>query len=491
MTKLNAQTLQRPYKTFNKKSIWLALFTITLFASACQKELDETDPTPTPVTGNKTANDWIMENMQIYYFWNDQLPASPDKSQSAKDFFKSLLYKFDAAARPDGDRFSFMSEDAGELEAALSGQEKTSGAEYTFYLVSEGSNDVIAQVIYVLPGSPADQAGIKRGDIVYQVNGRTLNRSNFYSLLFGQNAQILGIGTWQNNQLVKGNLTKSLNVDIVQENPVYLDSIYTVGAKKIGYVVYNQFIPSPSGTQTGLYDKQLDQIFGNFQSEGINELILDLRYNPGGYVSSATNLASLIGKNIGANKVFYTQEWNSVLMPELEKEYGVDFATEEFVTKSQNIGNQLSRVYILTTGQTASASELIINGLRPYMDVITVGSTSVGKNVGSITITDDTEQFKLALQPIVFKSYNSLGQSDYTAGFTANVEANETIDLKPLGDIEETMLNTALSHITGARTARLSASEPTLPVAGSSLQRKAGGRNMFDNRVLSLPVQVQ
>jgi carboxyl-terminal processing protease len=489
MIKLNAQALLRRFALKNKNSIWLALLTFTLFASACEKEIDETNPTPT--TETQTANDWILENMQMYYYWNDQISANPDKTKSSKDFFNSLLYSYDATARPDGDRFSFMSEDAEELEAALSGQEQTTGAEYTFYLVSQSSNDVIAQVIYVLPGSPADQAGIKRGDIIYQVNGQTLDKSNYYSLLFGQNSQTLGIGTWQNNQLVKGNLTKSVNTAIVQENPVHLDSIYTVGAKKIGYVVYNQFIPSPSGTETGLYDQQLDQIFDNFKSEGINELILDLRYNPGGYVSSATNLASLIGKNIDDNKVFYTQEWNSVLAPELEKEYGADYGTERFVTKSQNIGNLLSRVYVLTSDHTASASELIINGLRPYMDVITVGSTTVGKNVGSITITDDTERFKLALQPIVFKSYNSLGQSDYTAGFTPTIEANETIDLKPLGDVEETMLNTALSHISGARTARLGVSERTLPVAGSSIERKAGGSNMFDKRLLNLPAIVQ
>ncbi|QHT67832.1 peptidase S41 [Rhodocytophaga rosea] len=489
MIKLNAQTLQRRFNSFNQKSIWLALLAFTLFASACEKEIDETSPTPT--TENQTVNDWILENMQMYYYWNEQIPANPDKSQSAEDFFNSLLYTYDATARPDGDRFSFMSENAEELEASLSGQEQTTGAEYTFYLASQGSNDVIAQVIYVLPGSPADQAGLKRGDIVFQVNGQTLDRSNYYSLLFGQSSQTLGLGIWQNNELVKGNLTKNVSTAVVQENPVYLDSTYTVGDKKIGYVVYNQFIPSPSGTENGQYDKQLDQIFGNFKSEGINELILDLRYNPGGYVSSATNLASLIGKNIDANKVFYSQEWNSVLAPELEKEYGADYGTEYFVAKPQNIGNHLNRVYVLTSDHTASASELIINGLRPYMEVITVGSTTVGKNVGSITITDDTERFKLALQPIVFKSYNSLGQSDYTTGFTPTIEANETIDLKPLGDVEETVLNTTLSHITGVRTARLGVSERTLPMAGSSIERKAGGSNMFDKRILNLPAIVQ
>lgn len=489
MIKLNAQALKRPFIDFQNKMLWFALMGLLLMTGACQKE--QVEPAPAPVTPpapdlNLETNNWILENMQMYYFWNKLIPASLDKSKAPEDFFKSLLYTYNAA-RPDGDRFSFMAEDGAKLTASLSGEQKTSGAEYTFYLASQGSNDVIAQVIYVLPGSPAELAGLKRGHIIFQVNGQTLNRDNYYSLLFGQPSQSLALGSWKDKKLVKGNELIQVTTAVLQENPVFLDSVYTVGPKKIGYLVYNQFIPGPGEAKIATYDQQIDQIFSAFKAKGINELVLDLRYNPGGYVSSATNLASLIGKGIDENKVFYKQEWNSLLAPELEKEYGKDFGVEKFTTKTQNIGSQISRVYVLTSGRTASASELIINGLKPYMDVVVVGSTTVGKNVGSITLTDDTKKLKLALQPIVFKSYNSLGQSDYTAGFAPNVEVEETIDLKALGDMEEIMLNTAVNDITGVPTARMGVSKSALPVAGSSLERKAGGSNMFDSRITQLP----
>jgi C-terminal processing protease CtpA/Prc len=401
-----------------------------------------------------------------------------------ESFFKSLIYKFDAATRPDGDRFSFISKDAKELKASLSGEGKSTGAEFTLYLARQGSDEVIAQILYVLPGSPADKAGLKRGDVIEQVNGQTLTRSNYSSLLFNQNTMSLGVSKWQNNQLVKASQAISITKEVIQENPVLLDSIYSVGGKKIGYLVYNQFIPGPNGSKESTYDQQIDQIFSSFKSEGINELILDLRYNPGGYVSSAVNLASLIGRGVDAGKTFYRQEWNETLTPELKEEFGESFFVKKFTDKPQNIGNQINRVYVLTSRRTASASELIINGLRPYMEVITVGTKTTGKNVGSITITDDKGNKTWGLQPIVFKSYNSQGQSDYTNGFLPNVEAEEPLELKPLGDSKEAILGRTLLQITGAPTARLGNLQAApLPYAGSSIERKAAGSNMFEGQI--------
>jgi carboxyl-terminal processing protease len=125
--------------------------------------------------------------------------------------------------------------------------------------------------------------------------------------------------------------------------------------------------------------------------------------------------------------VYFREEWNSTLTPYLKQEYGDEFFLQRFVAKSQNIGSNLQRVFVLTTEGTASASELIINGLRPYMTVTTIGTTTYGKNVGSITIVDDSGKIKWGMQPIVFKSFNSLGQSDYSTGFTPNVEVEEPL----------------------------------------------------------------
>ena len=120
--------------------------------------------------------------------------------------------------------------------------------------------------------------------------------------------------------------------------------------------------------------------------------------------------------------------------------------------KLNNIGSNLTRLFVLTSSGTASASELIINGLRPYLPVITVGDTTYGKNVGSITITDTKNTTNTwGMQPIVVKVTNSVGFSDYSAGFApdpANYDRDNYFILKPLGDINEPLLSKALNVIT-------------------------------------------
>ena len=137
---------------------------------------------------------------------------------------------------------------------------------------------------------------------------------------------------------------------------------------------------------------------------------------------------------------------------------------------------------MLTTGGSASASELVINGLRPFMEVITIGTTTYGKNVGSITIDDKTKRIKWGMQPIVSKTFNALNQSDYSTGFVPKVEVKEFTNVawKPLGDISDALLNEAVFQITGGRTARVAVRNGVeTRSVDSSIERKAGGSNMF------------
>ncbi|MGA0560735.1 S41 family peptidase [Larkinella sp. VNQ87] len=469
--------------TLRSQPAWwsLALLLVSLL-SGCQKEADDIDPDPTTSTSeNETVNNWILENMRDYYYWNDKIPSNPDLTLNPSDFFDSLLYTYDATTRPDGDRFSWIEENADDLTASLSGESTTTGMEFMLYLRSQGSTNVIAQVLYVLPDSPAEKAGFKRGDIISKVNGQTITTSNYVSLLYsGATNYSFGLAEVQNNSLVDTDRTISVTATVLQANPIFIDSIYTVGSKTVGYLMYNQFVPAPNNSNGSEYDDQVDAIFSNFKAKGVNELILDLRYNPGGYTSSSANLASLIGKNIDNSKVYFREEWNATLTPYIRQEYGEEFFVQRFLNKSQNIGSNLSRVFVLTTDGTASSSELIINGLRPYMTVTTIGTTTYGKNVGSITIVDDTGEIKWGMQPIVFKSFNSLGQSDYSGGFAPNVEVEEPLELQPLGDVSETLLNEALYQITGSRLGRRGVSAGNeLPALGSSIQRKAGGGRMI------------
>ncbi len=472
----------------------------TVMLSSCKREPDIAPSTisTTPVTSTTVANayqdvnDWILGNMSVYYYWNDKIPASPDKTLSPDKFFDSLLYKYNATSNPNGDRFSWIQQSADELKASLSGESKTTGMEYKLYLRSSGSTDVIGSVLYVYPGSPADKAGVKRGDVFYKVNGTNLTTTNYSTLLYGEgDTKTFTFADVQSTGLVDTNNSKSVTAVVMQEDPVFMDSVYTYGTKKIGYVIYNQFVPGPNGSSVATYDQKLDAIFGKFKAKGVNELVLDFRYNPGGYVSSATALGSLIAKGIGTKSVFVKKEWNATITPALEKQYGTDFFYDYLTQKGNNIGDNLSRVYVLTTSGTASASELVINGLRPYFNqnVYTIGTTSYGKNVGSITLADNTGKINWGMQPIVSKSFNKNNESNYSTGFTPLVEVREPLNLRPLGDVTERMLSEAIFQITGTRTARRGVDVGNaLPSVGSSIERKAGGSNMFFTTDKPLPV---
>lgn len=467
-------------KLVGRIALMIALCSPLLLAS-CKKNMDSV--TPMGVATTTETNDWILSTMQYNYLWNDKIPTNPDKSLDPESFYKSLLYDYTNTANINRDRFSYIRSTVGAITSGLSGNSKMTGLEYKFYYADQTRTSIYALVIYVLPGSPAAKAGVKRSDIIAKVNGTAFNTTNYQTLLTGSDSYQLGFATFANNTLTDNGQSKLVTAVDFQMDPVLMDTTYTIGGKTIGYVVYNQFIPgiNPDGSINDFtYDLKLDNIFGKFKQKGVNELVLDLRYNPGGYVSSSTNLASLIVKSPDPSKVFFTQQWNSNKSAEYEASRGKGWDTQNFLTKATNIGNSLNRVFVLTTGSTASASELVINGLRPFMTVTTIGSTTYGKNVGSITLSDKTGYVKWAIQPITFKSANAQGFSDYAAGFTPAVEVKEpSTGLKPLGDLTEPFLSEAVFQITGTRMARRAATLTTDELSlGSSLDQKTRELNM-------------
>ncbi len=459
--------------------------------TSCKKQDDSVAPggSTTGTVSDAEVNKWISDSMSTWYYWNDKIPANPDLTQTPDNFFNSLLYKWNATTQSDGDRFSWIESSSDELRSSLSGSSKTDGIEFQLYLRPGSQTDIIGSVLYVLPGSPADKAGIKRGDVFYAYNGQNITTSN-YRQLFGteSDTRTYGLAQVTNGQLVNTGTTKSVTAVVFQENPVFKDSVYTLGSKTIGYLVYNQFINGPGDFNDHTYDQQVDNVFAKFKAKGVNELVLDLRYDPGGSVTAAANLASLISPAASSSGVFASYEFNKSIMDYLRSAGQADQLLYRFTPKAQNISSNLQRVFVLTTGRTASASELVINGLKPYMNVVTIGDTTVGKNVGSRTFYDPTGRIQWGMQPIIIKIFNSKGQSDYTAGFAPNSLVFEPYNPRQLGDLSENMLNEAIYQITGSRSARRSAlTEQSLRPVRSTLERKAGGSNMFiDAPVLNL-----
>ncbi|GHB53858.1 S41 family peptidase [Persicitalea jodogahamensis] len=465
-----------------RKNYFILFLSLSSFLVSCRDKFEVVragNPADTEV------NKWVHDNMKQWYFWNDKLPETPDFTLTPQTFFQSILYKYDNSLRPDGDRFSWLQESADELKASLSGQSTSTGIEYRMIRYASGGDDLYGLVTYTDKGSSAEKAGFRRGDYFTHVNGQKLTVGNYRALLTtGNEAKVITMGALDaDKKVVATSTNRSVTPAVIQSDPVYFDTTFVKGDKRVGYVVYHQFIPGPNNSTVKTYDQELEKVFADFKAKGVNELVMDLRYNRGGYVSSATQIASLIGKGVSDKDVFYYKEYNKTVTPDLEKQYGKDFFQDNFLNKSQNIGGNLNRVFFLTSTSSASASELLINGLKPFMDVFLVGGTTVGKNVGSITISDKTNRIKWGIQPIVSRSSNSLRSSAYTAGFEPNVAKTEGTVLYPYGDFRDPLLGEALFQIFGTRIARRGVDETDRPGTGpdvySSIDKKAAGGNMF------------
>jgi len=294
--------------------------------------------------------------------------------------------------------------------------------------------------------------------------------------------------------------TRTVSLQVVEyaENPILLDTIYRIGDKKIGYFVYNFF--ARDSEHNGIaYERELNDLFGKYKSQGIDELIIDLRYNSGGAVNTTQALASMISDR-GTTDIFGFQIFNSTLDRLLAIEYGKDYNKSTFLENIERYNDKyqvvervkinkltnLSRLHLIVTGRTASASELIINSLRPYMEVVLIGSTTYGKNVGSITIYEEDEEKQKTntwgMQPIVSKFENANHFSDYGKGFSPNLEAEELdLEMRELGDIDELMLSATLDYIFGGKSFQRKNVAQKTNIIGSSIDRYPARKNMFSD----------
>lgn len=418
-------------------------FVLLISASFSCKKLTEvfpkTDDTTSTTNPNADVNGWIYDTMKSYYLWENQLTAkaSTDNKLVPADYFESILVK-----PGELDRFSWIQEDVAELTASLQGVNKVVGIRFTPFYSNTAKTKVALSVAYALKGSPADKAGIKRGDFIVKVNGSELTSEN-YSAAFSADNLKFTLGDYNGTEIIANAKTVDVVKAEVQTNPIQHYSIIEKGNKKIGYLVYLQFL-----TQ---YDADIRNVFKEFKAKGVNELVLDLRYNGGGYISSSDIISSLIVKNLKPGTLMSKQEWNTELTSAYKSKYGNDVFDTDWLNEPNNLGT-LNRVFVLTSTGTASASELVINNLKPYMDVILIGDHTYGKNVGSITLSDDKKRWKWGMQPIVLRTVNSLGQSEYGTkeGFAPTVKVSDNaIPFMPFGDENETLLSVAIQRITG------------------------------------------
>ena len=439
---------------------FILLLLLLITAQACQKDQDDTIVGSSSSTANLEVQNFIWKGLNQYYLWQTDVANLADNrfaNQAALDAFLTN-YKvpqdlFDALrVSPTIDRFSWMVDDYVTLEQSLQGISKNNGVEFGLSYKPNSTTEVFGYVRYIIPGSDASTKDIRRGEIFTAVNGTPLTTTNYQSLLFGTNDNYtLNMADYNGTTFSSNGKTVQLTKTTLSENPILIKNVITVGTKKIGYLMYNGFYAD--------FDSQLNAAFGDFKTQGITDLVLDLRYNSGGSVRTATYLASMItGQFTG--KVFAKQQWNTKINSYFETNdpNGLrNFFTDKIGSTPINSVN-MSKVYILTTKSSASASELVINGLKPHINVVQIGDVTTGKNVGSVTLYDSPDfsatnrnpKHKYAMQPIVLKIVNSEGFGDYFNGLTPTHELKETIStFGVLGDVNEPLLKLAIAKITG------------------------------------------
>lgn len=434
-----------------KTFLYLCLTGLLLSLTSCFDDNDDVVSKAEP----SDINNFIWRGLNHYYLYKSSVPnlannafaTSEDyqrflaSENNPKDFFNKLLSQSE-------DRFSFITDDYISLEKAFQGVSKSNGMAFGLVRINN-TDDIFGYVRYVMPNSDAEAKQVKRGMIFNRVNNTKLSVNNYENLLNNEQYSI-GLATLIDDNLEDIATEIPLNKQELTENPIHITKIIEKENQKIGYLLYNSF--------TSSFDSELNAVFSNFKAANIDNLIIDLRYNGGGSIETCSDLASMITGQFN-EELFITQVYNENFSEESRK------FNNKINTGASINSLGLTRVYILTTQSSASASELLISALLPYIDVVQIGEATRGKFQGSITVYDSPRFTKVnvnpnhtyAIQPLILKAVNANGFTDYIDGITPNIEVEEDyFNLKPLGDEnQELFLQTAINHIVGNASTRL------------------------------------
>lgn len=517
-------------------STFLLLIVICLLAFGCKKNRSDApddadtsvktpvDNAPTTGTREQLTRDSIFLYARQVYFWWDDLPDYETFNPRNYTSFDSELFaitrfginpltnkSFEFSPNPDGSdsmepKYSYISDITDpDLQAYIPGKRSSvdlegNGNDFGLLVQPYGtSSDYSFYVQAVYPGSPAAKKGFKRGDQFNIINGTivgtnyTAEYDIFYNALFNSNSVTIG-GTTSTGGSFSRNLAKASYTS----SPIYKDSVYTFGTKKIGYFAYGRF--SNENNSVG----ELDRVFTRFSQEAVTDLIVDLRYNGGGYVSTAEYLINLIAPSSLNGKVMFKEYYNKLMQEDkatilsnqpllnasgksqfqngkLVTYADVDYSVEENTILFDKEGslNSIKNVVFIVSGSTASSSELVINSLKPYMTVKVVGATTYGKPVGFFPIRIDKYDVYLSM----FETQNSNGEGSYYSGFTPDTGNSTSDDDSPnydFGDLSERSFAVAYNYLTKGTFAASDKSGPTISAQRSqTLSAKAG--KPFDN----------
>jgi C-terminal processing protease CtpA/Prc len=485
------------------------LLSLVIISSCSKKESVNPGTTDPVIAPSKTGStlDLMRDSVFLYaqeaYYWYDALPdyakfnprsitSSNDLATLQKEIDLISQYKINPetgkpyeyyAADPGSAKYSFI--DDGTVSSELNGVK----GDFGFAPLYNDVNDL--RIRYVYPGSPADLAGIKRGYVITSINGRTNLTYDADNGGAGTNVDFV-INAYTNSKTISMTLKRfdgstfnaDLSVATYTLNPVLNRKVIDVGnGHKVGYIVFNSFT-SPTNANA-----KLNEAFSDFSAKGVTDLVVDLRYNGGGYVSTAEYLTNLIAPTAKSGTPMYYTYFNdklangkaSILKNQVRKDavngtynyaefdYSVNGNVVNFSKTDVPITlNQLSRVFFIVTGSTASASELTINNVRAIktLDVKLIGTTSYGKPVGFFDI--DINKYQMYIPEFETKNADLKGgyYTGMTPGSTEYPGVKDFDDVtKEFGDPTEGLLAHALTYV---KTGTFATSGPAI----QSLARK-------------------
>jgi hypothetical protein len=467
------------------KSLIPILMFISILFIGCNKKDDTPNSDPTLDFSQVEIQDFIWQGLNTYYLWKANVPNLSDSTRNNEqnyfdllssysnpdDFFESLIYD-----RDNTDVYSWIVDDYVALENSFQGIIKSNGVKYRLSYETGSETNILGYVRYILPNSDASGKDVKRGYIFDAIDGVQLTTSNYQDLL-AQDTYTMNFADLNGgNPISNGNSVELTQVENFVENPVHIVKTLDIDGTKIGYILYNGFDAG--------FEAELMNAFSQIKADGATELVLDLRYNLGGYGYIASDIASLVTGQF-KGKVISKEKWNDDLQPWFEENHPDWIETyfdDKFTQTEDPInGLNLSKLYVITTGSSASASELLISGLDAYIDVATIGTTTAGKYTGSITIYDSDNFSKSgdnlnpnhtwAMQPIVLQYTNNNGET-VQGGIEPTVNIIEKVSqFAELGTVEEPLLAEAIAYITGG-------SKPVLENKKNQIQLKE-----FENKL--------
>ncbi len=422
-----------------KKRLRILACVAAVLLAGCGGGGGSTTPVPPPATvypaPNALANictpegekAWVRSYIDDVYLWyNEIVDVNAASYATPSDYFDALLVK-------SKDKFSFSLPKA-QMDAVLSGAGEVSyGASFTV-----SPDNLRLLVAYSDPNTPASAAGLVRGTQIVHVNGAPLTTTT--ASAWTAALQPTAVGQTNSFDVLDpgASVTRGVTLTsaLVTVTPVPQTQVITQSTgKKVGYLVFNEHIASA--------EAPLSAAMAQFALAQIDDLVLDLRYNPGGEGSIAAELGAMIGGAPVTGKVFLKETFNAK-HPEKTNDPSSTVAFPSVDSTGKLLPTLgLPRVFVLTSGETCSASELVINGLKPFVTVITIGGTTCGKPYGFNAVANCATSYA-AMEA---SATNSLGQGNYVNGFAPTCAAVDNFDM-PLGQTNEVLLNAALTYQT-------------------------------------------